>query len=717
MITLRSRFRMSARSAWLFAALAWTSAASAAPFQLSKSGALQSLTIAKAPVNLTPESGGFSGFDVTQQKALDFSHGTVKPDGDKLVYDSDVMGEIALHAEFSSQAGYVLVTGYLENRKKDDRAVILDYRAGFPASGAIFSNSLSAKEDRAVAAEELEGNAFPVAALTAGADAISVAIPPDAPCLFGMVASPAGLAARFYLGISPVTAKFPNRAAFSCLVFPSDPHWGFCGALEKYYSFYPKSYQPRTKKDGLWMFQVKGIVPENIKQYGFNVLEMQSKDVAADVARDVKAGIGEMVYTLEGQREVKFLDTLPKNYDEAMAALADWTVEKSKLHPVSKENAPAAGDVWLRDEVTNSACKDFSGKYAIQIRDTPWGRKSVSFKVNPSPYLFADQPLRTVGKDSMELLASWMKQYPQIGGVLLDSYGANWPAVFDYRPDHFKYAQYPLTFDPDGHLAIYNDIGHYEFAKALREKLDPAGRLLFANGVYAYKTSVKEHYRAKDMKHRIKVGRFFDSALLDGGSSEVGARIDLERCLDVRTLMGRKYYAVINYFWTDPDKVEEFFNRSLCFGLFASNTKTYPPGEDYVEGGNEGTSYVDNPDGYLRDKKLLNWFVPKVRMLHEAGWEPATHAKVSGATGISLERFGTGNSVYFTMFNESADKKECQLEIDLAGLGFTEGTPDYKELARNVEPEVLAENKVKLTLEPYKTYIINITKPWMVGMR
>ena len=57
----------------------------------------------------------------------------------------------------------------------------------------------------------------------------------------------------------------------------------------------------------------------------------------------------------------------------------------------------------------------------------------------------------------------------------MDSFGSNWPAVLDYRPDHFRYAQFPLTFDPAGRLAIHNDIAHYEFARTLREKLDADG--------------------------------------------------------------------------------------------------------------------------------------------------------------------------------------------------------------------------------------------------
>ena len=40
----------------------------------------------------------------------------------------------------------------------------------------------------------------------------------------------------------------------------------------------------------------------------------------------------------------------------------------------------------------------------------------------------------------------------------------------------------------------------------------------------------------------------------------------------------------------------------------------------------------------------------------------------------------------------------------------------FEESARNLKLETPDENKVKLELEPHKTYIINMAKPWTVGM-
>ena len=108
---------------------------------------------------------------------------------------------------------------------------------------------------------------------------------------------------------------------------------------------------------------------------------------------------------------------------------------------------------------------------------------------------------------------------------------------------------------------------------------------------------------------------------------------NVERCQDVRVFMGRKPYAFLNYHWDDGALVEEFVNKSLCFGIFASTSTNFF----------SGVQYENHPQGYLRDKKLLDWYVPLVRRLSQAGWEPVRYAAIDGE-GISCERFGTATT-------------------------------------------------------------------------
>ena len=120
-----------------------------------------------------------------------------------------------------------------------------------------------------------EGNVFPIAAMGKDEVGLAMAIPPTAPCVFGMAADSQGMSTRFYLGTSPLPKRFPNRAPFSFMIYAVEPAWGFRSALGRYYGFFADYYTPGLKRDGLFMFQMGDRVPPNIEQYGFDLVEPQ----------------------------------------------------------------------------------------------------------------------------------------------------------------------------------------------------------------------------------------------------------------------------------------------------------------------------------------------------------------------------------------------------------------------------------------------------------
>jgi hypothetical protein len=618
-----------------------------------------------------------------------------------------------------SQGEFVLVRGEMENLRGDERGFIVDYRIPLLSADAVFSNGLEHSVRMADSAE-CEGNCFPVAAMCDTKAGVAMAIPPSEPRVFGMVGDGKGMAVRFYLGTSPKPQRFPNRASFVFIIYGVEPGWGFRSALSRYYGFFPDYYTPRLKRDGLFMFQMKDRVPPNVDQYGFDMVEAQwdKRVLDAAIARDEKHGIATFPYMIVGQREIKFLSALPKTYEEAMALYDKWTVADHAGHALTKENVCCEGDIHLKQEVEASACKTRDGKYSIVVRNTKWGDNSVTFKINPNPDLFQDRKRPTVASLALDLMDRWLKEHPEYDGLFTDSLGANWPAVLNYRPDHFTYARYPLTLDPQGRVALHNEISHYEYLETLRSKMRPLNRLLLANGVYCYKSqkgraakverqmtsktmnefiaqsAPPEHYRAGT-----KLGRFFCASLLDVASCEFGVRATVEQCQDIRVLMGRKQFAFLNYHWEERDKVEEFINKSLCHGIFASNSSNF-----FTD-----VEYENHPNGYLRDKKLLDWFVPLVRQLSRAGWEPVRRATVNNKA-VSCERFGRGDTVYFTLYNDSAAKVSCALDVDLKALGFGENAA-VAEIARQSTLTRPEPGRVVLDVEPKRTCIIRINKP------
>ena len=707
------------------------------------SGRLTSLSIKGKNITFPAQAGGFRAYDATAKKAIVFPRGTPVQAATGISYDCEGEG-VRLHAQFSVRDAFVQVTGELENTRQDERAVILDYLIPPASPDAVFSNALDQSLPMARAAE-YEGNVFPIAAMCDKEVGIAVAIPPSEPRVFGMVGDAKGMSVRFYLGLSPLPKRFPHRASFVFVLYPVEPAWGFRSALSRYYSFFPDYYTPRLKRDGLFMFQMGDRVPANIDQYGFNLVESQWKQDVLDsaIVRDEKCGIATFPYLIVGQREIKFLPAIPKDYAEAMAVYASWSVAHHAGHALTKENSASQGDIHLKEEVESSACKTADGKYCLVLRNTPWGENSVSFKMNPNPDLFRDQNRPTVAGYAFELMDQWLEQHPQYAGMFVDSLGANWPALLNYRKDHFAYARYPLSFDPQGRVALQNDLSHYEYVETLRAKMRATGRLVLANGVYAYKSkgappkavrpkgaaakgaaskgtapkgagakaverqaidtklneftaqgTPPEHYRAGT-----KLGRFFCSALLDVASSEAGVRANVERCQDVRVFMGKKHYAFLNYSWDDAAQVEEFVNKSLCYGIFASTSTNFF----------SGVQYENRPNGYLRDKKLLDWYVPLVRTLSRAGWEPVRYATVE-PSDVSCERFGSGGVVYYTLYNDSKSKVACTLRVDLKSLGFDEKAAVLGEIGRGTPLARPTGDSAALELEPKRTCVIRIAK-------
>jgi hypothetical protein len=636
------------------------------------------------------EAGGFYIYDATNDRKIKFTKGSVKKEGNKTIFDASE-DNVQLQAEFIPDDRFILVKGRIKDLNSDERGVLLDYTIPIEGKDRIFSYELNSSVNvtdstRKYMGYEKEGNVFPIASMSSKGCAIAMAIPPSEPRIFGMAGNVDGLVIRFYLGLSPITRNFPNQASFVFIIYPVEPGWGFRNALSKYYSFYPEYYTP-VDKDGLWMKIIPDNIPSNIHQYG------------------IKNGIGRSEgendllnyqYMNIGPHHLSKLPKHPSSREEAMELFRERCAKKD-----AQIRGPYYGEEENISEwctvIDNSVCKHWNGEYLVIIK----GEKNASFKLNPNPYLFEDEDKVCVGRNGLNWIDRRFAEFPQLDAILIDSQGSNWPAVLNYRKDHFRYTIYPLTLGPDGRVAIHNQISFYEFLEAARDKLHSQGRYLFGNGIYEYistynneKRPYPEHYRGE-----VKVGRFFLSSLLDFAGHEAGIRADIERCQYVRGFMGPKLYSILNYNWEGvPGEVEDWLNRSLAYALFSTNV-----------GHRTREQYVDNPDGYLRDKELLDWFVPKVRLLHRAGWEPITYAEVEDEQ-IIIERYGSGDDIYFTLINISDKEKECNLTIDLKSLGVRSGEFLVNEIARGKALDHRGPNKLRLELEPLKTCIIAIQK-------
>jgi len=96
--------------------------------------------------------------------------------------------------------------------------------------------------------------------------------------------------------------------------------------------------------------------------------------------------------------------------------------------------------------------------------------------------------------------------------------------------------------------------------------------------------------------------------------------------------------------------VEKYFQRSLFYGIFPSmfsaDAANHP--------------YWDNPKWYERDRPLFRRYLPILRELSTAGWEPVTEAR-SGNPNVYVERFGDR---YLTIRNASSAAVSTTIALD-----------------------------------------------------
>jgi len=541
--------------------------------------------------------------------------------------------------------------GVLKNLSGGDRAILLTYTIPLVGKDLKFSPSLN---DMNVAANEAgtESSVYPVAAMCGGNFGLALAIPPTAPTMFKLVGSKSGITLRLYLGLSPDTRKFPNAAKFSFLIYPCDGRWGFRDAIRLYYKMFSEYYTHHGKGDGLWLFQSEGSLPTNASDFRYDETVMNDA-LSGIIERDHKAGILTFPYMIVGQREIKHLPAKPGSYEEAMSIYEKWTPADAQGAPATKENVASGLDRYLKDEVDSSGIEKANGNYQIVLRNTDWGGESITFVVNPNPDLFAGTVKKTTGGEALAMIHRCLDANPKVDGIYIDSLGRAWCGNLNFRRDHFPYARYPLTFDSEGNVALHNQVSHYEFMERLRRELHAEKRLLFANGVYNYSLISRLTPEYGDVR---ETGRFFLAAILDIAGSEAGASPTQDRWEFFRTAMGPKPYLTLNYYWDDVAKVEDYLNHALCYGVFATNTHGFKE------------RYWNNPEGHGRDKALYEWFLPLVRTLSNAGWQPVTYAK-SRTKGVLLERYGKKGRFYFTVFNPGPEQ-ECVVDIQIKSLGL-----------------------------------------------
>ncbi|MFQ6097551.1 MAG: hypothetical protein ACE5O2_07460, partial [Armatimonadota bacterium] len=118
----------------------------------------------------------------------------------------------------------------------------------------------------------------------------------------------------------------------------------------------------------------------------------------------------------------------------------------------------------------------------------------------------------------------------------------------------------------------------------------------------------------------------------------------------------KPYMFLMNTRYDDfpPPMVERYMQRCLFYGMF--------PG--FFSHNASSDPYFGNPAWYNRDRHLFVKYMPIIRRVAEAGWEPITLA-TSDDDDVWVERFGRDMSegVYFTVMNLGDAEKAASITI------------------------------------------------------
>jgi len=475
------------------------------------------------------------------------------------------------------------------------------------------------------------------------------------------------------MALTPKTVAWPGRnARFRALLYrlpPETAAWGFRAAAQKFYRLNAPNFDRFAKADGIWMpFTDPGAI-RNFADFGIAYHEGDNSLKADDAA-----GILSFRYTEPMTWWMPMPPAVPRTYEAAMAM----------VHSLAADPKPKSkADQDLARAVLNSGTQDESGHFNLEFRNEPWANGAV-FVMNTNPELAAtpSQPTRAYLDYNTDMA---MKMYGADAkrtrgdqdGEYLDSL-EGWSDVQDYRPSHLAASPYPLPFDTDSrHPVLPQWYSTHTFARYLRDDLHNRGKLLMANSV-PIRFSV--------------FAPLFDVMGIEvnwlGPNGEWQPEGDDVLSLR-RTLSAAKPYLLLmntDYAKFSAPLVEKYFQRSLFYGIFPSmfsaDAATHP--------------YWETPVLYERDRPLFRKYIPIIRRLSAAGWEPVTQAKSSSA-GVYVERYGRR---LFTLLNDTRQSAAATLTIDLAALGLGAGpSPEAVDLLTGAKLPVSSSSvNGKLTL-------------------
>jgi hypothetical protein len=485
--------------------------------------------------------------------------------------------------------------------------------------------------------------------------------------------------------VTPQRTKNPAQN----VSFGSTP---FRAAFNAYRQAYPKNFFVRAVKQGNWMAFAPISDLSNYEDFGF-----QFKEGVDEIAQDDQRNITTFRYTepMTWWQSVPKTEDAPRTTDYAFGLAKETALQSSK----DAADQPAYATAQARALMT-TGMRDKDGKPCGMLLDTPWC-DGVVWSMNDAPGLVElvkqnklDNPDNENVKQIAGFATKWTEEIadnlygkadpkfdelssredfleaqtlPGGDGEYVDSSEGYVTAMIDFNRAHFAGMQTPLVFDSeDKQPGILRGLVAFEYVKKIADDVHARGKLAMANAT--------PHLHFWLTTQLDVLGT--ESNWNWGGKWNPMSDADL---MYRRMLCCGKPFCFLqntNFDEFPYELTEKYMKRCLAYGMFPSMFSADASTKHYFK----------NADLYNRDRELFKRYMPIVTEVAEAGWEPETGAQTNDET-LYVERFGalkdafvTSNDlrptddVYLTLFNDSQEEKEYEIQLGGALLNHIKKT-------------------------------------------
>jgi hypothetical protein len=492
---------------------------------------------------------------------------------------------------------------------------------------------------------------YPFATISGEECAVALAVPMVPPQLqYFSYSREQGLRTEYRVCLSDISGTAPSwQAEWEFEIFRAEAAWGARSVLQKYYKFFPEYFVKRTARDGAWEYPIRPSQIPNPLDFGFRFFETWPQS-AEERAVCAAYGIG-IYHYIEPWLCWHAWGSEPEKppYEERVAQLQAWAAETT-----STATWLGVPQWYTAQAVLNSSPLDADGRLYIDALDYYWhewapGVYNQAFPVN------ADGGIGNPDTAKVYCLYQVLPRLDEAEGIYVDSITMSLFHWEDFRSEHLSASYLPLDVSARGGVAVeLAPFAQYEFLSSLAGDLHARGKLVMGN---IFSSSIEYRFYAAQLD------------ILGSEVFELGESPALSRCR--RTLSHHKINTnLLQWGWGLPtfitsEQMKSFIENSMFYGIF--------PGVSSAGGemsGGAPNRYFLHPELYERDRPLFRLYIPVIRRLSDAGWEPLTFARMDDAN-VLIERFGawTDNTLCFTLMNTSETTRTVSVAVDLAALG------------------------------------------------